>query len=126
MARGPGCSLCQAWCTHTLTSLPHPMGAAAGGGLPQRRGPGCSLCQACCAHTLTSLPTRWLLPQVEDFRNDVALAEACRTDVDKLCKDVEPGDGRVHKCLRDNRDKLTEACRCGHARGARGTRGGGG
>lgn len=52
-----------------------------------------------------------LSSQVDDFRNDVALAEACRPDVEKLCAKVEPGEGRVHKCLRDNRDKLTEACR---------------
>jgi len=29
--------------------------------------------------------------EVNDFRNDVLLAEACRADVDKLCKHVEPG-----------------------------------
>ena len=31
------------------------------------------------------------LMEVSDFRNDVILAEACRGDVDKYCKDVEPG-----------------------------------
>lgn len=29
--------------------------------------------------------------EVNDFRNDVLLAEACRSDVDKYCKHVEPG-----------------------------------
>lgn len=29
--------------------------------------------------------------EVNDFRNDVLLAEACRTDVDKHCKNVQPG-----------------------------------
>ena len=29
--------------------------------------------------------------EVNDFRNDVLLAEACRTDVEKLCKNVQPG-----------------------------------
>lgn len=29
--------------------------------------------------------------EVSDFRNDVLLAEACRADVDKFCKHVEPG-----------------------------------
>ena len=29
--------------------------------------------------------------EVNDFRNDVLLAEACRYDVDKFCKNVEPG-----------------------------------
>ena len=29
--------------------------------------------------------------EVSDFRNDVLLAEACRADVDKYCRHVEPG-----------------------------------
>ncbi|KAK9838535.1 hypothetical protein WJX81_005974 [Elliptochloris bilobata] len=49
--------------------------------------------------------------EVNDFRNDVLLAEACRSDVDKFCKHVEPGEGRVHQCLRDSFSKLTESCR---------------
>ena len=32
--------------------------------------------------------------EVNDYRNDVILAEACRTDVDKLCKKVPRGAGR--------------------------------
>lgn len=31
------------------------------------------------------------LMEVQDFRNDVILAEACRVDVEKYCKDIEPG-----------------------------------
>jgi Golgi apparatus protein 1 len=49
--------------------------------------------------------------EVNDFRIDMALAEACRGDVDKHCKDVQPGEGRVHQCLRDNSDKLSQACK---------------
>ncbi|KAK9820440.1 hypothetical protein WJX72_010380 [[Myrmecia] bisecta] len=49
--------------------------------------------------------------EVNDFRNDVLLAEACREDVDKFCKDTEPGEGRVHECLRAQREALSEACR---------------
>ncbi|GFR44890.1 hypothetical protein Agub_g6234 [Astrephomene gubernaculifera] len=49
--------------------------------------------------------------EVSNFMNDILLAEACRTDVDNFCKDVEPGEGRVHKCLRDNRKKLSDSCR---------------
>ncbi|BDA41257.1 probable Golgi apparatus protein 1 [Coccomyxa sp. Obi] len=49
--------------------------------------------------------------EVNDFRNDVLLAEACRTDVDKYCKHIEPGEGRVHQCLRDNFQKLQDGCR---------------
>ncbi|MEW5310424.1 MAG: hypothetical protein WDW38_002223 [Sanguina aurantia] len=51
------------------------------------------------------------LMEVTDFRNDVILAEACRSDVEVYCKDVEPGEGRVHQCLRFNRDKISEKCR---------------
>jgi hypothetical protein len=29
--------------------------------------------------------------EVSDYRNDVILAEACRQDVDKFCKDTRPG-----------------------------------
>lgn len=103
--------------------------------------------------------------EVRDFRNDVILAENCRSDVDQFCANVEPGDflktqtakgktassetrnavlciayrpltlpgcaqltsknlpspakdrrlsageGRVHKCLWDNKDKLSKGCR---------------
>lgn len=51
------------------------------------------------------------LMEVTDFRNDVILAEACRNDVEKFCKDVEPGEGRVHQCLRFRRDEISERCR---------------
>mmetsp|Transcript_34914 Transcript_34914/g.77608 ORF Transcript_34914/g.77608 Transcript_34914/m.77608 type:complete len:994 (-) Transcript_34914:752-3733(-) len=49
--------------------------------------------------------------EVSNFKNDIILAEACREDVDKYCSSVEPGEGRVHKCLRDNRKKLSDTCR---------------
>jgi len=48
--------------------------------------------------------------EVSDFRNDVMLAEACRGDVEQFCGSVEPGNGRVLRCLRDNRDSLSKAC----------------
>ena len=31
--------------------------------------------------------------------------------MESYCKDVEPGEGRVHQCLRFNKDKLTDKCR---------------
>ena len=42
-------------------------------------------------------------------RNDLALAEACREDVDKLCVDV-PED-EILACLHRNRTALSDACR---------------
>ncbi|GBF94315.1 hypothetical protein Rsub_06937 [Raphidocelis subcapitata] len=50
------------------------------------------------------------LMEVTDFRNDVILAEACRGDVDKYCGQVEPGEGRVHACLRHQMNFLSPAC----------------
>jgi Golgi apparatus protein 1 len=29
--------------------------------------------------------------EVENYKNDIILAEACREDVDKYCANVEPG-----------------------------------
>ncbi|KAG2452551.1 hypothetical protein HYH02_002788 [Chlamydomonas schloesseri] len=49
--------------------------------------------------------------EVSNFKNDILLAEACRSDVEKFCNNIEAGEGRVHKCLRDNRKKLSDTCR---------------
>lgn len=49
--------------------------------------------------------------EVQDFRADMQLAEACRSDVMRLCAKVEPGEGRVHQCLRANVKQLSSACR---------------
>lgn len=49
--------------------------------------------------------------EVNDFRTDIVLAEACRADVNKFCLKVEPGEGRVHKCLRAKAAQLSPACR---------------
>ncbi|KAJ9517943.1 hypothetical protein QJQ45_004245 [Haematococcus lacustris] len=49
--------------------------------------------------------------EVSDYRNDVILALACRADVDRLCGEVEPGEGRVHQCLRAHHNQLSEDCR---------------
>jgi len=48
--------------------------------------------------------------EVNDFRNDVLLAEACRSDVAQFCAEVEGGEGRVHSCLRQNRASLSPKC----------------
>lgn len=53
----------------------------------------------------------WPGAQVNNYGNDVLLAEACRSDVDSLCKNIEGGGGRVHDCLRKHRAELTSACR---------------
>lgn len=39
------------------------------------------------------------------------LREACSADFKAFCAKVTPGGGRIVRCLLDNRDKLSEACR---------------
>jgi len=34
-------------------------------------------------------------------------AKPCAGDVSKFCGDVKPGEGRIAKCLKENKDKLS-------------------
>lgn len=36
---------------------------------------------------------------------------ACQSDIDRLCKDIPSGGGRVHGCLRSHADQLSVGCR---------------
>ena len=35
----------------------------------------------------------------------------CKPDVEKFCKNVEKGEGRIHKCLKENQDLLSQPCK---------------
>ncbi len=37
--------------------------------------------------------------------------ETCKADLDKFCKDVKPGEGRIFKCLKENEAALSEVCK---------------
>lgn len=43
-------------------------------------------------------------------KTHAAYTKACAPDVKQRCKDVKPGEGRIHKCLQDNREKLRPVC----------------
>lgn len=34
----------------------------------------------------------------------------CKADVEKFCKNVEKGEGRIHRCLKDHKAELSTAC----------------
>lgn len=36
---------------------------------------------------------------------------SCRWDVLKFCKGVEPGEGRIARCLRGHKDQVSEGCK---------------
>jgi Golgi apparatus protein 1 len=40
-----------------------------------------------------------------------AVASACKEDLKRFCSDVKPGQGRTHRCLRKNMDKLGKKCK---------------
>jgi Golgi apparatus protein 1 len=40
-----------------------------------------------------------------------AFDEACKGDVEQYCKDVQLGQGRMVRCLRDNEAKLSASCK---------------
>ena len=61
-------------------------------------------------HLLLTLRTQLAPPR----RNDVGLAEACRSDVAQLC--AEEPEGAVLGCLHRNRKKLSKACRAEEVR----------
>jgi len=40
-----------------------------------------------------------------------AFEQACEGDVEQHCKDVQPGQGRMVRCLRNNESKLSASCK---------------
>ena len=39
------------------------------------------------------------------------IADACGTEIKQYCAEVRPGGGRILRCLRDNKAKLSDACK---------------
>lgn len=38
------------------------------------------------------------------------LADQCRTDIESKCASVQPGQGRIAQCLKDNEESLSQPC----------------
>ena len=39
-----------------------------------------------------------------------AIAQVCKSDVETLCKGVQPGGGRIGQCLQQNAEKVSAPC----------------
>ena len=39
------------------------------------------------------------------------VAQACHQDMQTLCPDTKPGDGRIRACMRKNHAKLSDGCK---------------
>lgn len=35
----------------------------------------------------------------------------CKTDYEKFCKDIKPGQGRIAKCIAEHKDELSQSCK---------------
>ncbi|HEY5993626.1 MAG TPA: cysteine rich repeat-containing protein [Gallionellaceae bacterium] len=50
--------------------------------------------------------------KIAEFKEEAKeFHEACREDVQKQCKDVKPGEGRIVQCLKAHQAQLSPACR---------------
>ncbi len=47
--------------------------------------------------------------------------DACKDDVEKFCKGVQPGQGNIVRCLKEHEASLSEKCRGVHERRVRNT-----
>jgi len=45
------------------------------------------------------------------FSAESAAQKPCADEIEKFCKDVRPGDGRMVQCLRDHNSELSTVCR---------------
>ncbi|HYA87112.1 MAG TPA: cysteine rich repeat-containing protein [Nitrospirota bacterium] len=52
----------------------------------------------------------WSVPQV------FASSGACADDLAKYCKDVQPGQGRIIKCMEEHENDLSSGCRAKRAK----------
>jgi Cysteine rich repeat len=52
----------------------------------------------------------WLVPLIAQAQ-EINRKESCKADIEKICKDIKPGQGRIEKCLQRHEGELSPACR---------------
>ena len=60
---------------------------------------------------LTLLMTALLAIPAVAFAAEPAAERPCMDEIEKFCKDVQPGEGRIVQCLRDHDRELSASCR---------------
>lgn len=43
--------------------------------------------------------------------NEGGMWKSCKPDVEKFCKEVKPGEGRILRCLKENHENLSGECK---------------
>jgi len=60
---------------------------------------------------LPALALMFLSPSAPAQPPEQGARAACRADVEKLCKDVQPGQGRIAQCLKQNQAEVSPGCK---------------
>jgi hypothetical protein len=50
-------------------------------------------------------------PSPETANARQAIRQACAGDAANFCKDVQPGGGRILKCLKDHQSEISQGCK---------------
>lgn len=54
----------------------------------------------------------FVTPKGEALKSKVEHVEAaCGADVKRLCKGIEPGEGRIQRCLTEHKDEISQECK---------------
>lgn len=78
--------------------------------------PGDGRMQSCLEQNRTAFSPACQQQMAEHRERAQQKAEACRADVAQFCQGIEPGGGRLVRCLKQNEARLSPACRDGLAR----------
>jgi hypothetical protein len=57
----------------------------------------------------------WVTPAFSQNQDETVIPMlgkgVCKADIEKFCKDIKPGDGRIWTCLKSNNDRLSQECK---------------